>query len=930
MDIRKHIIILCLLCCHALGVMADGGLVPKYTSISAQDAVYLFNLRNEPRIKVTGVSYGDYALVGKGSNKQLVAASNNSKEHCFALKVKCDEPWNFTFYIQEVGWDRKEIYYAPTYNHTLIVDGHVKTKMEPETVRNRVSKVWEVRKVWDQLKMCELSAGEHEIVIMSNYIGNSEDPRLIQFKSLSLHAHKMVTEAQRPAFCGQIGYTKRSCKYCGHRNDDTYPMPATKHEFGSELTSQGSCMIPSSLFRECSHCGISEFNIKKHKSLTHKFRDGRCVNEGCELKMPVTNEAGIYQVGDAYELRGLAEQISVGYIPRDCNIDLTADIIYPENLAHYPIGTTEHPFAGTFDGHGHRIAGMQSAIPTDMTGLFGVVEGTPRRLAVIANVIIDSSSNLQGTNMIGAIAGRADYCDIMRCVSRAKINGYNDVGGIVGYSERECHVIDCAGLGIVNSKENGGILSGTLRRGYIMDSYGSGSLANGDTEPALVPTVESSLRHCFQLDAKVPMTGVTPFSSAQLSDGTLARMLCEKNGRDLPAHWQQGATDGCPMPVFVALTDRPASVIQTQAARVAMYENDNENSSTGLRISSYEDDGDNDNEEDEEGEWFTFSPESGLTEGSPEDVFVFYDEADSTLNDFICYVSTTFRNVPTMPMFAAMEGGDATESDMIYCKKDSTVILEYNYTIDGWLYSLIDATKQYTMPDSVVHLEHYTVEGNEYDCEFLMTGSMVFRPDNSGYEEKVSYGVSTRVMDWNVSQTEDEEPVLNYYYYDEDGQQHVDFYSCPLYYNEDDGDDYLLPIDMDYTLDENDRLKDLFYVHTDSITGEKYNIGGQYFIYDEQGELVQIVSYEPVEPYSREMRQTEYCTISVYNADDTPAAIIPIEQLQPGTLDKKSTRTSCHVYDIHGNLVSLTNDADALKSLPKGVYITRGRKILVY
>lgn len=903
--------------------MADGGLVPRYTSISAQDAVYLFNLRYEPRIKVTGVSYGDYALVGKGGNKQLVASSRNTKEHCFALKVKCDDPWNFTFYIQEVGWERKEISYTPTYNHTLIVDGQVRGKVLPQIVGKKV------RKVRDQLKECELSAGEHEIVIMSNYVGTSDDPRLIQFKKLSLHAHKMVTVAQRPAFCGQNGYDKRRCKSCGHPEEDTYPMPAARHEYVSELSSHGSCMIPGSLFRECIHCGISEFNIQRHKSRTHNFQDGRCVNDGCELKLPARNEAGIYQVGDAYELRGLAEQIAAGYIPRDCNIDLTADIIYPSDLSHIPIGTTEYPFAGTFNGHGHRIAGMQSAILTDMTGLFGVVAGTPRSLAVIANVIIDASSNLKGANMTGAIAGRADYCDIMRCVSQATIVGTGNVGGIVGYSERECHLIDCAGLGNIDSQENGGLLSGTLRHGYIMDSYGSGSFADKGAAPALAPTSDSPMRHCFQLDAKDPMTGVASFSSAQLSDGTLASMLCEKNGKDMPAHWQQGVTAGCPMPIFTALTDRPASAIQPQAAKnvndnANVNVNENEKPLTGLRTSS-----DNYDGYDEE-EWYSFSPESELTEDSSNGELVFYDEADSTLHDYACYVTTTYRNVPAMPMFSVMLGGDATECNVIYEKKDSTVILEYNYGMDGMRYLLTNATKQYMTPDSLVHLEHYDTEESEFDDEFLLTSSMVFRPDDSGYEESVSYGVSTRVMDWEVSHAEGKEPTLNYYLYDENGQECVEVYSIPLTDTEYEGEDFLLPADMDYTLDEYDRLIDLHYIRTDSITGEKYNIGGEYYIYDEHGELSQIVAYEPVEPGSQEMRQTEYCTIHTYNAEDVPTSIDPVKRLQPGTLDGSPARTSTNVYDLRGNLVRHTNDASTLKTLPKGIYITRGRKIMVY
>lgn len=892
----KIILTLLLLYCHALGMTAY-----YYKPIHPRMAELLFHF-NDKRVNVKGVEFIDFTDRGRGSSMFLYSPRSLTSELRFAMKVECKVPWRFSFSLERNP--TKDIY-------AVLVDGkpvrqHFNDTMLKETKDD-----------------CEIPAGEHEIVFVYNVVTPKKNALVnypeIKIKDLCIHPHTKVMDETRQSVCGQKGYLKGHCESCNHLMVDSLPMPAAKHDFNSVYTYQSSCQIPSTMYRTCNRCGLSEFKMGKRRALEHNFQNGRCVNDGCSIKLPTQNATGIYQVGDAYELCGLSEQIAIGAIPRDCNIDLTADITYPQDLKHMPIGTTEYPFAGTFDGHGHRIGNMTLAIPTDMTGLFGVVEGTPRRMAVIANVIVDSSTNLQGTDMIGAIAGKANHCDILRCVNLGTIRGTTNVGGIVGYSEHNCHLIDCAGQGIINSKENGGLLSGTLRQGYIMDSYGSGSLADGEAESVLVPTADCPLRHCFQLDTKTPMTGVTPFSSSQLSDGTLARMLCEKNGKGMPAHWQQVATDGCPMPVFVALTDRPASVIQLKATRAAM---------PAFSVnSSSEEEG-----EEEDEEWYSFSPESELTGDSLDENFVFYDEADSTLNDFTCYVATTYRNVPTMPMFASMQGGDARECEVSYCKHDNTILLLLKYTIDGRYYNLFDVTKQYATPDSVVFLEHYNIQGNMRDGEFALTSKIVFNPDGSGHEERVSHGVSTKVFDWEVTQNANGDSIQNYYVYDDDGQQRVAAYSFPLTDKdmEDEGDYFHVPADFDYTLDENGRLVDIHYVLTDSLTGEKYNIGGEYFVYDEQGELVQMVSYEPVEPHSREMRQTEYITIDIYNADDAPTSIIPIEHLQPSSLDGSRTRTSGRIYDMRGNVVRLTNDAEALKSLPKGIYITRGRKILVY
>ena len=203
MDIRKHIIILCLLCCHTLGVMADGQIVHNYESIRTDLAEKYFDFRDS-RITVTGVSHGDYKLRGNRA-RIWIANPTESKKLSFALKVKCNDSFNFTFDILEHNISQATSD-EPTYEHTLIVDGQakVKTKLKDKTLSEKIS--------------FELSAGDHEIVIMSSSIDGVEHPHTVTIRNMCLHAHSMGKEYRRARLHQKILFVVRFYK-CGY---DTY------------------------------------------------------------------------------------------------------------------------------------------------------------------------------------------------------------------------------------------------------------------------------------------------------------------------------------------------------------------------------------------------------------------------------------------------------------------------------------------------------------------------------------------------------------------------------------------------------------------------------------------------------------------------------------------------------------------------------------
>ena len=132
----------------------------------------------------------------------------------------------------------------------------------------------------------------------------------------------------------------------------------------------------------------------------------------------------------------------------DAHFALTSDI----NLSSYlnvngsgwdPLGKSNAPFTGTFDGQGHTINGLWIKRPTtDNVGLFGYIKD-----ATIKGVRIKLGTNgITGHNYVGGLAGfgavLTSIPTISQCFVSGAIVGSRDVAGIIGKGD-DCNVSEC-------------------------------------------------------------------------------------------------------------------------------------------------------------------------------------------------------------------------------------------------------------------------------------------------------------------------------------------------------------------------------------------------------------------------------------------------------------------------------------------------------
>ena len=135
--------------------------------------------------------------------------------------------------------------------------------------------------------------------------------------------------------------------------------------------------------------------------------------------------------------------------PVSGNYVLTTDLNLSTVSSWTPIGTSEAPFTGTFDGQGYTISNLTiNNSELEYAGLFGCLS-TP---GVLKNIVLENVT-ITARAQVGALAGSAHTGTVQNCTVQGTINitGNYKVGGLAGegYATMEnCHVIGDAGSSV--------------------------------------------------------------------------------------------------------------------------------------------------------------------------------------------------------------------------------------------------------------------------------------------------------------------------------------------------------------------------------------------------------------------------------------------------------------------------------------------------
>ena len=142
------------------------------------------------------------------------------------------------------------------------------------------------------------------------------------------------------------------------------------------------------------------------------------------------------EIGTLSELSDFVAAVNNGNDFEGKNVVLTADItLGGESNEWTAIGTTEHPFKGTFDGNNHIVSGLYIASGSQV-GFFGVVNG-----GMVKNLVVKGS--VTGSGDVSGVVGQLKAGQVLNCGNEAEVNGSLNVGRVVGSDNGDCLISSC-------------------------------------------------------------------------------------------------------------------------------------------------------------------------------------------------------------------------------------------------------------------------------------------------------------------------------------------------------------------------------------------------------------------------------------------------------------------------------------------------------
>ena len=196
---------------------------------------------------------------------------------------------------------------------------------------------------------------------------------------------------------------------------------------------------------------------------------------------------GVYQIGNADELVWFVKKVNGGENAISAVLAKDIDLA---NVVWAPIGNGSIAFAGSFDGAGHTVSNLTVDYTTAASGerlylgLFGQVEGTPEKHAVIQNLTVTGSVNAASefsvyTGYVAGVVGSARNAELSNVISRVnvtadeKVSNAASVGGLAG-AMINTTVTNCGNEGNITGVKNLGGLCYELYSGTMTGCYNTG------------------------------------------------------------------------------------------------------------------------------------------------------------------------------------------------------------------------------------------------------------------------------------------------------------------------------------------------------------------------------------------------------------------------------------------------------------------------
>ena len=228
-------------------------------------------------------------------------------------------------------------------------------------------------------------------------------------------------------------------------------------------------------------------------------------------------------------------------------------------------------FAGTFDGCGHTISGLNVQSSTANQGLFAAINQATIRSLNVSGVVSCGTKNYIG-GIVGKVqAGTIENCSfsgsvtggytggiagglnsnnvtISGCVNAADVTG-TTAGGILGYWKTTAAIQNCYNTGSVTGSAKAGGIVGQLNKGTIENCYSIGDIGGKASQKGGIFAFSSAtVKNCYYTLPETEVLGGTAAAAAHI---TSPEGLADKLGNAFKED-TAGANNGYPILVWQA------------------------------------------------------------------------------------------------------------------------------------------------------------------------------------------------------------------------------------------------------------------------------------------------------------------------------------------------------------------------------------------
>ena len=285
-----------------------------------------------------------------------------------------------------------------------------------------------------------------------------------------------------------------------------------------------------------------------------------------------------YKISTEESLRAFAAAVKADdgngtYAHAGVTLYLAGDIALTGTWA--PVGSTATYvgdfFAGTFDGCGHTISGLNVQGSTVNQGLFAAINKATIRNLNVSGTVSSGTKNYIG-GIVGKVqAGTIENCSfsgsvtggytggiagglnsnnvtISGCVNAADVTG-TTAGGILGYWKTTAAIQNCYNTGSVTGSAKAGGIVGQLNKGTIENCYSIGDIGGKASQKGGIFAFSSAtVKNCYYTLPEAETLGGTAAAAAHI---TSPEGLADKLGNAFKED-TAGANGGYPILVWQA------------------------------------------------------------------------------------------------------------------------------------------------------------------------------------------------------------------------------------------------------------------------------------------------------------------------------------------------------------------------------------------